>query len=80
MMKQRDQQGGGAAKEHSTMQEPYVSEKQLAKHLGVTPRTIKRWRAIGHAIPGYRVGRSMRYRLSEVDAWVKAQAGKEAGK
>lgn len=62
------------------MQEPYVSEKQLAKHLGVTPRTIKRWRVIGQPVPGYRVGRAMRYLLSEVDAWVKAQAGKDSGK
>jgi len=47
--------------------EPLVSKKEVAKHLGVQVRTVDNWIGRGY-IPYYKVGRSVRFRLSDVQA------------
>jgi excisionase family DNA binding protein len=56
--------------------EPWVTLEETAQHLGVSTDTVHRWiRAKG--IPVHRMGRQWRFKVSEVDAWVRA--GKAAG-
>ena len=51
-------------------QEPYMSAGQLAKHLDMKPDTINKKFQRGQ-IPGYKLGYSRRYKLSEVIAALK---------
>ena len=54
--------------------ERWVSVSQVAGHLGVTRDSIYRW-IERKAFPAHRVGRLLRFKLSEVDEWVKAGGG-----
>jgi hypothetical protein len=49
--------------------EPWVTKRQLADHLSVTPRWIEL-----HSRSASRVGMS-RYRISEVEAWLRERYG-----
>ena len=51
--------------------EPWVSLDEIAGHLGVSTDTVHRW-IRAKRIPVQRVGRQWRFRVSEVDVWVKA--------
>ncbi|MBI5446672.1 MAG: helix-turn-helix domain-containing protein [Deltaproteobacteria bacterium] len=57
--------------------EPWVSVEEVAKHLGVAKDSIYRW-IEGKGLPARRVGRLWKFKLSEVDAWVRA-GGAEIG-
>lgn len=53
------------------MSEPWVSVDDVARHLGVAKDTIYRW-IEGRSMPAHRVGRLWKFKLSEVDEWVRA--------
>lgn len=42
----------------------------VAEYLGVPVKTIYNWRAEGKGPRGIRVGRHLRYRLADVEAWL----------
>jgi excisionase family DNA binding protein len=50
--------------------EPWVSVDQVAQHLGVAKDTVYRW-VERRALPAHRVGRLWKFKLSEVDEWVR---------
>jgi excisionase family DNA binding protein len=51
--------------------EPWSTLLEVAEHLQVAEETVHRWiRRKG--MPGQRLGRNWRFKLSEVDAWVRA--------
>ena len=52
-------------------EEGWVGIAAVAAHLQVTKDSIYRW-VDTKAFPARRVGRLLRFRLSEVDEWVKA--------
>lgn len=53
------------------MNEPWSSVDDVAKHLGVVKDSIYRW--IEHrGLPAHKIGRLWKFKLSEVDAWVRA--------
>jgi excisionase family DNA binding protein len=53
------------------MTEPWASVDDLAKHLGVAKDSVYRW--IEHrGLPAQKIGRLWKFKLSEVDAWVRA--------
>jgi hypothetical protein len=47
--------------------EPWLDEHAVARHYGVSTRTIRRWRASG--MPSRTFGGVRRYRLSECESW-----------
>jgi predicted DNA-binding transcriptional regulator AlpA len=51
----------------------FFSEKELQILLGVTVKTIQRWRMLGIGPPYRKLCGSVRYGLSEVEAWIAAQ-------
>jgi excisionase family DNA binding protein len=58
--------------------EGWVSVEDVATHLRVTKESIYRW--IGSkGLPARRVGRLLRFKLSEVDEWVQARGGDDSG-
>ena len=53
------------------MSEPWVKVKEIANHLGVAKDTVYRW-VDTRALPAHRVGRLWKFKVSDVDAWVRA--------
>jgi excisionase family DNA binding protein len=51
-----------------------MSPDQLAEALGISVRTLYNWRSLRKGPPGFRVGRAVRYRRSDVKTWLDAQA------
>lgn len=56
-----------------TLVEPLVTLPELAGLLRVPVATVYRWRRYGRGPRGYRVGRGIRFRVSEVEEWLQAQ-------
>jgi excisionase family DNA binding protein len=54
-----------------SMTEPWVSVDDLAQHLGVAKDSIYRW-IDRKGLPARKVGRLWKFKLSEVDEWVRA--------
>ncbi|WP_310529223.1 helix-turn-helix domain-containing protein [Nocardioides sp.] len=50
--------------------EPALSVQQLAEELHVSAQTIYDLRSQGRGPTGFRVGRHLRFRKSEIDAWL----------
>jgi excisionase family DNA binding protein len=51
--------------------EPWASVEAVSDHLGVTKDTIYRW-IERRRLPAHKIGRLWKFKLSEVDAWVRA--------
>ncbi len=55
----------------TAMTEPWASVEDVAKHLGVVKDSIYRW--IEHrGLPAHKIGRLWKFKLTEVDVWVRA--------
>ena len=49
-----------------------VTARELAGYLGLSPDTILDW-AEGDRLPHFKLGRAVRFRASEIEAWLEAQ-------
>jgi excisionase family DNA binding protein len=58
-------------------EERWVAVEDVAAHIGVAKESIYRWIEGSKAFPAHRVGRLLRFKLSEVDEWVKTSGGDE---
>lgn len=59
--------------------EHWCSMNEIAAHLGVTRDTVLTW-INNRGMPGVKIGRTWEFKISEVDAWVRAQDSRaEAG-
>ena len=48
-----------------------LSPDEAAAYLGIKPQTLAVWRSAGrYDLPFVRVGRSIRYRVSDLEAWL----------
>jgi excisionase family DNA binding protein len=57
---------------------PYLTTKQAAFYLGLSPRTLEKMRAKGVGPKFYRIGRSARYLVRDLDAhWSANDVGKD---
>ncbi|MGY6627235.1 MAG: helix-turn-helix transcriptional regulator [Oceanicaulis sp.] len=78
-MKTTNTQEATASAANENQPEPFVTTEEVASFLSLTPAAIKKWRHRGDLpFPAYSVGRAIRYRLSEVQAWVLSQAHRNA--
>ncbi len=59
-------------------EEGWVGIEDVAAHLRVAKESIYRW-VDSKGFPAHRVGRLLRFRLSEVDEWVTASGGDDSG-
>ncbi|WP_448873871.1 helix-turn-helix domain-containing protein [Desulfobulbus propionicus] len=59
------------------VQEPWVSVDVVANHVGIAKDTVYRW-IESKGLPAHRIGRLWKFKLSEVDGWVRA-GGADAG-
>jgi excisionase family DNA binding protein len=52
----------------------FLTTKEAAAHLDVTEHTLCVWRSSGrYRIRFYRIGRNVRYRRSDLDAWLESR-------
>lgn len=56
--------------------EPWVSVEDVAKHLSVAKDSVYRWIA-QQGLPAHKVGRLWKFKLTEVDEWVKSGGAQE---
>ena len=56
-----------------------VSSKEIAEHLGINKDTLHRW-IKNKSIPCHRVGRLRKFKISEIDEWIKNGGGANADK
>lgn len=60
------------------MAEPWAGVDDVVNHLGVARDSVYRW--IEHrGLPAHRIGRLWKFKLSEVDAWVRDGGGAADG-
>ena len=57
--------------------ERWYSVEDVTEHLGVDRDTIYRW-IERKALPAHRIGRLWKFKLSEVDSWVRTQTAKSS--
>jgi excisionase family DNA binding protein len=50
-----------------------LSIAALAAYLGVPQATIYWWRSRGDGPPGFRLGKHLRFRQSEIEAWLETR-------
>lgn len=48
----------------------FITTKEFAEMLGVTENTIVIWRTKGFGPKYYKLGRSVRYKKADVEAWI----------
>jgi len=51
----------------------HLTPEQLSERLGKPVGTLKRWRRIRYGPPFMYIGRDVRYRLADVEAWEKTR-------
>ena len=56
--------------------EPWASVEEVTAHLGVGRDTIYRW-IDAKRMPAHRIGRLWKFKLSEVDSWVRSGGADE---
>ena len=62
----------------NSMIEPWASVDDVAKHLGIARDTVYRW-IEAKGLPAHRVGRLWKFKLGEVDEWVRQGGAEERG-
>ncbi len=60
------------------MSESWVSVDEVAKHLGVARDSIYRW-IESKRLPAHKIGRLWKFKISDVDEWVRAGAAEVEG-
>lgn len=58
--------------------EPWVSVEDVAEHLGVAKDSVYRW-IERKRLPAHRIGRLWKFKLTDVDEWVRAGGAKGSG-
>ena len=58
--------------------ERWASVEDIARHLGVTRDSVYRWTE-RRGRPGHRIGRLWKFKISEVDEWVRAGGADSGG-
>jgi len=58
--------------------EPWSSVDDVAQHLGVAKDTVYRW-IERKSLPAHKIGRLWKFKLSEVDDWVRSGQADESG-
>jgi excisionase family DNA binding protein len=56
----------------ATVGEPLLSTDEVCRHLGITKATFYQQRTKGTGVRGVKVGRHLRFRQQDLDAWIEA--------
>ena len=61
----------------SQASEPWASVDDVAAHIGVAKDSVYRW-IEGKGLPAHRIGKLWKFKLSEVDDWVRSHGSSAA--
>ncbi len=61
----------------SQASEPWVSVDDVAAHIGVAKDSVYRW-IEAKGLPAHRIGKLWKFKLSEVDDWVRSDGASTA--
>ena len=50
----------------------WINIDEAATYLGVKPVTVRDWIRKGKGIPANKIGKQWKFKISELDAWVKS--------
>jgi len=54
--------------------DPLFTPPEAAAYIGITENTLSVWRCVGrYSIPYIKVGRLVRYRLSDLEKWLESR-------
>lgn len=56
----------------SKIEKQWISIEELSEYLGISAVTIRFWIRSGKDIPTVRIGRQWRFRISDIDEWIKS--------
>ena len=57
-----------------TVEQKLLTPNQAAEYLGLKPQTLATWRCNArYGLPFIRIGRSVKYRLADVENWLKSR-------
>lgn len=59
--------------EPGSVRDAMIGPNELADYLGVPIKTIYEWRYLGVGPAGYRIGRHVRYRITDVEQWLETR-------
>lgn len=51
----------------------FLTTDELAERLAITRRTVAKWRSVGDGPRFVSLGRSIRYRVSDVETWERSR-------
>lgn len=57
--------------------EPYLTKRQIGEHYGFGVRWVER--RVGEGMPSHFMGGQRRFRLSEVEPWIRGRYADQAG-
>ncbi|NUQ60903.1 MAG: helix-turn-helix domain-containing protein [Pirellulales bacterium] len=58
----------------------YLTRNEAAAYIAMRPQTLAAWATLGrHDLPYVKVGRSVRYRLADLDAWLASRTVTHTG-
>ena len=52
--------------------EPVVDSEEAARFLNINPKTLQTMARSGE-VPGYRIGKLWKFRISDLDAWLRSK-------
>ena len=58
------------------MADRWHSVDEVAEHLGIAPDTVYRW-ILRRNMPAHRIGRLWKFKVNEVDEWVRIGGARE---
>lgn len=61
-------------------QREWTGIEALAEEIGVPVRTVYAWRSRGLGPPGYKLGKHIRFRREDVEAWLEQHAEPTGGR
>lgn len=59
------------------MQQPLWTTQQTAEHLQMPVATLYRWRQTNYGPPAVRIGKHLRYRPADVEAFIDRQSAEQ---
>ena len=59
-------------KNMAEFEDKWVNLEEAANYLGVNKDTIRNWIRKGNGIPAHKIGKLWKFKLSELDEWVKS--------